>query len=229
MPQQSYSICYLCGKPIDTHAKDEQMGPTRDHVPPKLLFPKQIRQEENLNLQFAPAHKKCNNDHKDDEDYFYNSLYPLVANSNPAMAQAIFRDFLRRCQKPQSRAMLRGIFAKASEISKGGIILPAPKIEVNVDLYRVQRTAGKIARGVLFLATERYIPETSIVDMRICEEESEVPKMYQLSWKITSPQGSYPKVFTYKYVPFNGYHILSLLFWQAFMFCITIQDTQMSC
>jgi hypothetical protein len=61
--------------------------------------------------------------------------------------------------------------------------------------------------------------------MRICPEESEVPEMYQISWKIAgSCKGAYPKVFSYKYMKYESYHIISLLFWEAFMFCITIED-----
>jgi hypothetical protein len=121
--------------------------------------------------------------------------------------------------------MLRKVFANASGVSNGGIVLPHGIVEINIDLSKIQRTAGKIARGVLFLENKKYIPETCFVDMRICEKESEVPEMYQLSWKASSPQGSYPKVFSYKLIRFNGHHILSLLFWEAFMFCITIRET----
>jgi hypothetical protein len=98
------------------------------------------------------------------------------------------------------------------------------KVEINVDLVRIQRVAGKIARGVIFLKCGDYCPETNIVDMRLCETESEAPEMYQLSWKGTSMESTYPKVFSFKYFPYlQGYYILSLLFWEAFMFCVTIQ------
>jgi len=195
-----------------------------DHVPPKQFFPKEIRVDENLNLAKAPSHKKCNNEYKDDEDYFYHSLYPLVANSNPNMGALIFKDFARRSHNPQTPAVLRSIFSDGSATTTGGIILPANKVEINVDLARIERIAGKVARGVLFLSKQTFFPESRIVDMRLCEEESEVPEMYQLSWKAASIESSYPQVFSYKYLPFNRHHIISLLFWQAFMFCIIIKD-----
>ena len=144
------------------------------------------------------------------------------------MACAILRDLARRCQKPQSRTILRSIFSHASGVSKGGIVLPAHKVEFTVDLRRIQRIAGKVARGVLFLATQMYVPEVSIIDMRTCEEESEVPEMYRLSWQATKPEGSYLKVFSYKYMRFDEYYILSLLFWEAFVFCVTIKNPAQS-
>lgn len=223
MPKQAQSICYLCGEQIAPTLKDGGMELSWDHVPPKQFFPKELREEQKVNLQGASSHKRCNNQYKSDEEYFYHSLYPLVANNNPAMARTILGDLARRCQKPQSRVILRSVFSQASSVSKGGIILPARKVEFTVDLSRIERIAGKVARGALFLATGASVPETSIIDMRICEDESEVPEMYRLSWQATKPQGSYPKVFSYKYMPFEDYHIISLLFWEAFMFCVTMQ------
>ncbi|MBN2181648.1 MAG: hypothetical protein JW715_07020 [Sedimentisphaerales bacterium] len=225
MAKNNTPICYLCGDLIDPNPLQDQLKLSRDHIPPKQFFPKQIRIDESLNLEWAPSHKKCNNDYKNDEDYFYHSLYPLVANSNPVMAQTVFQDFKRRSHNPQTPAMLRDIFSSASRTSSGGIILPSDKGEINVDLVKIQRIAGKIARGIVFLKSGDYCPETNIVDMRICENESEAPEMYQLSWKATSVESIYPKVFSFKYFPFlQGYYILSILFWEAFMFCITIQN-----
>ena len=226
MANKSTPICYLCGITIDRNAIEDQLKLSRDHVPPKQFFPKQIRIDENLNLESVPSHKKCNNDYKDDEDYFYHSLYPLIANTNPEMAQAVFQDIARRARKLQTRATLRDIFSSASRSSKGCIALPGNKVEINIDLARIQRIAGKIARGVLFLATQTYFPERNIVDMTICENESEVPEIYQLCWQATSIESTHPKVYSYKYFPHNGYHFISLLFWEAFMFCVAIQDNE---
>lgn len=226
MPKKHDPVCYLCGNIIKHDITDDQLKPSMDHVPPKQFFPKQIRMARHLNLELISSHKKCNNEYKDDEDYFFHSLYPLVANNNPNMAQVIFNDFSRRSRNPQTPAMLRSIFSNASRTTKGGIILPAHKVEINIDIARIHRIAGKIARGVLFLSNQTYFPEPNIVDMRLCEQESEVPEMYQLSWQAALMVSSYPRVFSYKYFPYNGHHIISLLFWEAFMFCVTIQDGQ---
>ncbi len=217
-------LCYLCGDVIEHNPHDGDMKLSMDHIPPKQFFPQPLRKELNPNLDVAPSHKKCNNAYKDDEDYFYTSLYPLVANSNTRMAKAIFSDFVRRSRKKQTPAMLRKIFSDASGISAGGIILPYGKIEVLVDEARIQRIAGKIARGILFLSTRVFFAESTIVDMRLCEKPSEVPDWYQLSWRAVPAKGAYPKVFSYKSLPFDRHHILSLLFWEAFMFCITARD-----
>ena len=219
MPDKPRKICYLCGKEIEGKSSD-------DHVPPKQFYPKEIREsEKSLNLQLAPSHGACNNGYKLDEEYFYASLYPMVEKYNPEMAATILRDLERRCQKPQIPALLKKILGGVSRTSKGGIVLPEDIVEINIDLRRLQRIAGKIARGALFLSKGLYVREENIVDMRTCPEESEVLEMYQLSWKLAgSINGPYPKVFSYKYAQFKDYHIISLLFWEAFMFCVTIED-----
>ena len=217
-------ICYLCGNGIDRKVAEDQLEFSKDHVPPRQFFPKSLRQEITLNLDTVPSHKKCNNAYKDDEDYFYHSLYPLVANNNPNMAGVIFKDFVRRAHNVQTPALLHQIIANTSKKTKGGIILPPNMVEISVDLARIQRIAGKIARGVLFLESSTYLPEKNIVDMHICENESEVPKMYRIAWEITPIKSSYPGVFSYKLCRHDGCYIISLLFWEAFMFCVTIQE-----
>ncbi len=218
-------ICYLCGHVIERNPRDPEMRRSKEHIPPKQFFPQPLRKQMNPHLDTVPSHKKCNNAYKDDEDYFYHALYPLVANGNMRMAKLIFSDFARRSGKKQTPAMLRKVFSSASGISAGGIILPRGKIEVLVDEARIQRVAGKIARGALFMSAGVCAPESNIVDMRLCEQEAEVPEMYQLSWRATEMKGRYPQVFSYRHFPFEGHHILSLMFWGAFMFCITVRDS----
>jgi len=197
-----------------------------DHVPPRQFYPREIRQKENINLKSAPSHKKCNENYRKDEEYFYHCLYPIVAKHSSDMGNVIFQDFARRCHKPQTPAMLRKVVKTASAITEGGIHLPSGMVELTVDEYRIQRVAAKIARGLVFLRTGTYFPEQSVIDMRFCLEESEAPEMYQLSWQAGSVEGVQPKVFSYKYLIFNGHHILSMLFWESFMYCVTLQSIE---
>lgn len=224
MRDKANRICYLCGSVIERKPRDAEMRLSMDHIPPKQFFPQPLRKQINPRLDTVPSHRKCNNAYKDDEDYFYHSLYPLVANANKPMAKVIFNDFIRRSRKKQTPAMLRKILADAAGITAGGIVLPHGKIEFRVDEARIQRVAGKVARGALFLSTGMCVLESNIVDMRLCESESDVPEMYQLSWQAPEIQGRYPQVFSYRHFLSEGHHILSLLFWEAFMFCITIRE-----
>ena len=136
-------ICYICGNVIEHDTTDDQMKLSMDHVPPKQFFPKQIRIDENINLEKVTSHKKCNNEYKDDEDYFYHSLYPLVANSNLNIAQVIFKDFARRSRNPQTPAMLHSIFSNSSRTTTGGIILPGTRWRLTLISLEFNELRGK--------------------------------------------------------------------------------------
>ena len=89
------SICYLCGGPIECSSKDDSMKLSMDHIPPKQFYPKSVRQQQNLNLELAPSHKKCNEEYRKDEEYFYHSLYLIVKPNSPNMGKIIWKDFKR--------------------------------------------------------------------------------------------------------------------------------------
>ena len=217
MSIKTNQICYLCGNQIEGKT-------TYDHVPPKQFYPKEIRENVDMNLQLAPSHEQCNNSYKDDEEYFYASLYPIVKKNNPSMAKLIFRDFARRCRQPQMPAVLREIFSEASQTTQGGIKLPNGIVEINLDLYKLERIACKIARGILYLYEDIFIPEVNIVDIRICSEVNEVPEMYQISWKIDrNIKGALLDVFSFKYIEYKGHYIITMDFWKTLKFCITVR------
>src|SRR3990172_2133089 len=225
MSKNSESVCYLCGGAIEAKLKNDPMELSMDHVPPKQFYPKQIRETQNLNLQLAPSHKKCNEDFKLDEEYFYNSLYPVVDKTNPLMGTIFSNDIKRRSQKPQTPAMIRKILSTAFTITEGGIHLPSGVVGLSLDERRIQRVAAKIARGVLFLSTGQCFEYQQIIDMRFCLDESEVIELYKISWQLAPASGVYPNVFSYKYFPLDEFHHLSMLFWGALMFFVTVKNT----
>lgn len=224
MSKKSKSVCYLCGGTIEAKLKNDPMELSMDHIPPKQFYPKQIRETQNLNLQLAPSHKKCNEDFKLDEEYFYHSLYPVVDKNNHLMGTMYLDDIKRRAQKPQTPAMIRNILSTAFTTTEGGIHLPSGVVGLSLDERRLQRVATKIALGVLFLLTEQCFEYQQIIDMRLCLDESEVIELYKISWQLAPVSGVYPKVFSYKYFPLDGFHHLSMFFWGALMFCITARE-----
>ena len=213
-------VCYLCGESIEDSPKDTGLKLSMDHVPPKLFYPKAIRQQEDLNLERAPSHNKCNEDYRKDEEYFYHALYPLVAENNPSMGKIILQDLRRKAHKPQTPAMIRHVLKNVSGVTQGGIHLPPGKVVYDLDEVRLQNIAIKIARGVLALNKTVYISESNCFDLRFCENESEVIELYQLLWKISPAYTRYPKVFSYRYFYLDNKHHLCLFFWESFMYCL---------
>jgi len=124
--------CYLCGEVIHGDEKVTDMQLSRDHVPPKQFYPESIRQQQNLNLEIAPSHRKCNEEYRKDEEYFYHSLFVNVKQINPGMGKMIWQDLKRRTHNPQTPAMIRKIMQGVSNITQGGIHLPPGKISKNV-------------------------------------------------------------------------------------------------
>ena len=198
------TLCYLCGNIIEDNTNDLDIKLSMDHVPPKQFFPKAIRQQNDLNLVLVPSHKKCNEDYRKDEEYFYHSMYPLVAENNPKMGEIIFQDLKRRTHKPQTPAMIRNILRNVSTTTQGGIHLPTGKAEWSLDETRLQQNAIKIARGVLALNNVAYIPESNCVDIRFYENKNEVIELYKLLWQASPIYGKHPEIFSYQYVFYDN-------------------------
>lgn len=217
-------VCYLCGRLIEDGPEDINMKLSMDHVPPKQFYPKIIRKQENLNLELAPSHKKCNEDYRKDEEYFYHSLYPLVAEKNQRMGKIIFQDLDRRIHNPQTPAMIRNILKNVSNVTQGGIHLPHGKTEWSLDEVRLQQIALKIARGVLALNNIEYIPESNCVDIGFYENEDEVIELYRLLWQASPVYGICSRIFSYKFFHFDNKYLVSLLFWESFMYCLCFEN-----
>lgn len=226
-PKTSKYICYLCSKVIDpTKPKDDPMRLAWDHVPPRQFYPKQIRGTQNLNLNLAPSHKMCNENYKKDEEYFYHSLYPIVAKNNPRMGILCSQDIQRRAQKPQTHSIIQRILSTAVTTTEGGIHLPSGMARFTLEGGRLERVAAKIARGILFLSTERYFEEQQIVHMDFYNDPSEIIEPYKRALQLNPLAGVYPDVFAHSHINFEGkgFRLLLMLFWKAFIFCVIVKD-----
>ena len=142
------------------------------------------------------------------------------------MASTILEDLRRRAKKPQTPALVRAMLKTAREETEGGIVLPPGIVQMSVDRYRMQRIAIKIARELFFRDTQRYMPLDNCKDIRVCESEEDTPEMYRISWQIVDAQSVCPEVFAYRsaYFEERAYHFITLLFWEAFTFCMVFVD-----
>ena len=217
-------ICSLCGTVIDSTDKTSPDAMSMDHVPPRQFYPKAIRVDGNLNLWVTPTHRRCNSDYKNDEEYFYHTLYALVANENRKMGQTIREDIGRRARKPQSRRLIRRLLKTARTETEYGIHLPPGVVQLNVDNYRIERIAIKIAQGVFFRDHAQYLPRDKCRDIRFCERVEDIPEMYSNSWALAEPSTVCREVFSYRISFLDGMYFFSLLFWEAFMCCMVFDS-----
>ena len=193
-----------------------------DHLPPKQFYPKHLR--EGLNLQRVPAHRGSNEAYREDEEYFYHAMYLLTQGTNPAMGREVLADLRRRSSKPQTPAMVRRILKDAGPVTGGGIVLPPPLREIRVNTYRVHRVVIKIARGLFAIETGQCIAAENCKDIRLIEKDEDVPEFYSQSWQASDERAVHPNVFSYRYHARDSLHLLSMLFWRAFMFCVTFDE-----
>ncbi len=217
-------LCSLCGQPIAAKPGVASDALSREHVPPRQFYPKEIRKSQQTNLWVVPTHKRCNEGYRTDEEYFYHSLYVLVQKQNPRMGQVIQRDLMRRRHKPQTPAMARSLLKSVRTITEGGILLPPPVARFDLDRNRVDRVAIKIAQCLFYLREGRYMPRLNCKDIRLCQSESEVPELYEFSWQGPDMEAVLPTVFSYRCFEFENLHLFSMLFWEAVMFCAAFEN-----
>jgi hypothetical protein len=218
-------ICHLCGEAITKRMPGSDDSQTREHVPPKQFYPKPMRAGLNLWTDI-PAHKKCNNAYQEDEDYFYHTLYPLVQNANKELGDMMLTGIRRRAAQPQTRARIRELLETSSNTSPGGVLLPPGMVRLSGDKYRLQRVAIKIAQGVFLHRYRRFMPKENCKDIRLFKSPEDVPEWYSLSWQFSEAHAVTEKVFSYRAARLDNYHVLTLLFWEAFAFCLTFEDPQ---
>lgn len=218
-------ICCLCGKSVNLDAELEEDTISMDHVPPKQFFPLAIRIEKNPNLWKVPTHKRCNNQHKLDEEYFLHQLYPLVKNADKEMGDSMLQEIGRRAQKPQTRVLIRGLLDTCKTETDGGIVLPAPILQFTAHPIRIQNVAIKIAQGLFFRDHGRYMPAGNCKDIRLLQMVDEIPEWYQISWRFSETITSVlPEVFSYRSAVEEGFACYTLMFWDSFFFCLTFDD-----
>jgi len=221
-------VCYLCGRPIEKRPADPDFALSMDHVPPKQFYPKDIRLRVRGQLTRQPSHRTCSGDYKLDEEYFYHSMSIVVEQANPAIYQAMFSDLSRRAEAPQTHAIIKKLLGSASPVTAGGVYLPPGMAQFGLDAKRINRVALKVARGLLFAETRRYVPPKNMVGFDSSLGEGNDPELYQRIQKATAPKGVYPSIFAYwyLYLPPQRLHWMATSYWESVWFCMAFSDTQ---
>jgi hypothetical protein len=218
--------CALCGEPILDKPTDLEDVNSDEHVPPLQFFPKTMRRQLRDSLWKVPSHRRCNQRHKLDEEYFLHYLYPLVASQNEPMGKVLLEDLKRRAKKPQSKGLIRRLLKERTQTSPGGIILPPSLIRINFDLRRIQNVAVKVAQCLFYKDHDRYLPRSNCVHCELCENAKDLQPIFADLWRCREleRQSAAPDVFRYWHLDLDGEHYYALLFWNAFMFCMIFND-----
>lgn len=220
---KSFFTCYLCGEPITDKISN-------DHVPPQQFYPKIFRQNTpNINLLTLPTHEKCNNDYKNDEEYFYASLSVLSTESS--IGWEITTDIKRRIESHQpTYALLR---KSVNEFSSkyGSLYLPPKMIAKKTEGNRIKRILWKITRGLHFHHFKNYLPEKTSKDIIfLFPEMQKIPEEVSIVL-MQKPLGRYGDYFDYKYLinADHGFQVWAFRFWMVIAAFVAFQYPACAC
>jgi len=167
-------VCVYCGVPGQV---------TRDHVPPKCLFPPDTR----INLIKVNACSICHDSYKLDDEYFRVTL--SIRDDLPEGPDAQFlrdqtRKTLRNPAAAAFREAIRAATLKVPRHSQSGIYL-GHAMALKIDAVRVTRTAERIVRGLyskLFAhpLPQRYELEVSLLDLQRDMSALQNPEVQEL-------------------------------------------------
>ena len=213
------TICYLCGSIL----KGKK---SRDHVPPKQFYAKNIRKKHHPNLFTLPVHKSCNKAYQNDEDYFIHSIAPLTQGSYSG--NEIWEDIKHQFERPEG-LRIGNMISKEFDSRPSGLHLPNGKVLKRFDSERVWRVVWKILRGLFFKEHQRILPENTLRTYKVISPEHEVPPPEFAVVRDTPSRGQYPGVFDYKYIiipELNNFHFWAMLFWSRIITLITFHDPE---
>ncbi len=145
---------------------------TRDHVPPKNLFPRPLPN----NLITVPCCKPCNTQLARDDDYFWHALMTASNIEQRSAASESRARALRGLGRPEAQGLLSSIISSFQRVelqSPGGIYIGhAPAFQV--DNQRIKRVLARIVRALYFTVNRALIPAHN--DVHVWWNQFEFPK-----------------------------------------------------
>lgn len=131
-------------------------GTTRDHIPPKSLFPKP-----RPDLITVPCCETCRGNQSPDDEYFKNVIAMRHDVGDHPAAKQIIESVLRSYAKPRKKRFAHALFNSVHELdlhTPAGIYLgkmPA----YDVDLDRLCRVIRRITLGLFYHHTGSRLPD----------------------------------------------------------------------
>lgn len=135
-------LCAICGVNPST---------TKDHVPPKSLYPKP--RDNNLNLHTVPACAHCNNGASQDDEVF-KMLVGIDTGEHQDSPQKVI-DSLAGTIAKNSRVAGQVFSTQKRVLAKLGGAVLEPAISVTFDFQPYERVINRIVRGLHWKETRR--------------------------------------------------------------------------
>lgn len=221
------TLCYLCAKLI---LADQQWD--RDHVPPKCLYGKAIRQLSAANLRWLHSHRSCNAAFSTDEAYFHAAF---SGNAETPAGRAAFSDFGRGVRQGHNIGLVKAILDQFSQVT-----LADGTLLFQYDDARVTRVIWKLVRGIYFEELERVLPDTTSKRLFALnpDPDRDPAEKYPLfdAVRRTLSLGGHPEVFDYKWLAVvvpemqdARMHAIAMLFWDSMAWMMLFHDPTCPC
>lgn len=221
--QNKPKICYLCGKSINSRDM------SREHVPPKQMYPKKIRTANNPQLITLASHKQCNQKYQKDEEYFKLSLGVMAVASLVDVESQIRDPLLDDLKKIVERKEYGGLNQRVLK-EFTNLVTPRGDRIKKFEGERIARILWKIVRGLFFHETGgRFLPDDTYRIPRVVSGNPELdffdkPTAFFTYLQNTPLKGVCPSVFGYKYkcLPSENdphFWVWGLSFWEDTIIC----------
>lgn len=151
MAKRKKRICFLCGK-IGADSKD--------HVPPKGLLPPATEERQRITV---PAHRKCNSDGSEDEEYVRDLLIPAAVQQGLPETDEVYKKVWRSWSASGWNRYQEFVKdARPVELRTKSGLYVGRAIGITYDRERVLRVGRKIARGIIFHDSQAVMKDDEI-------------------------------------------------------------------
>jgi len=147
MKRRQVAVCAYCGKSRLT---------TRDHVPPKGIFPPPRPQ----NLVTVPICSMCNRGTSEDDEYFRDMVAMHVKAADHPAAKAVHPSIWRSFDRSQAAGLRAGLRSKMQAVARVSPLglYAGTVMKVDINMLRIHAVAERIARGLFYHHESHPLP-----------------------------------------------------------------------
>ncbi|MDP2857145.1 MAG: hypothetical protein Q8P50_04110 [Bacillota bacterium] len=204
-----------------------------DHVPPRSVFPEDVRSAENLSqLITLPSHDACNSSFSQDEEYFLYSVTPIAAPQS-RMGRIAFDGVRKRLDQGKSVGLGFKVLKEFTD-RPGGLYLPRDRVLKHIDRVRADRVVFKVVRGLHYHEGLGLLPEKRRHLVELVGPLDELDDQWDPVLTAES-RGVYPAIFDWKLrlMEKEGFpvriRLWALLYWDSVMAFVAHHDLACAC
>ena len=198
-------ICYICGEKLNDIIN-------KDHVPPKLFYPPQLRKTKAYNqLDKIQVHQGCNTAYREDEEYFVHTFAPFL---NTTRTGKLLRQHIATTFQKGRNVNLGQMISNEFAFTYGSLQLPSGKMINHFNINRISRVLDKISRGLHYIDNKSFLKHDLTYHVLAIKQFSDVqPQLFNYFDK-SKNIGKYPDIMDYSNIKIDNNCLVWLfIFW----------------